>query len=95
MALLRFFRNGVIVGSAENQEGVPILDIAEDAGIDIPRGCSSGTCGTCLIKLLSGSVPMPVPLPPGLDDDLVAEGCILGCIGIAEGACDIEINPPL
>jgi hypothetical protein len=38
---------------------------------------------------------MPVPLPPGLDDDLVAEGCILGCIGIAEGACDIEINPPL
>ncbi len=95
MALLRFFRNGVIVDTVENREGVPILEIAEDAGIDIPRNCTSGNCGTCMVELKSGQVPMPEPLPPGLDDEMVAEGCVLSCIGVAEGTCDIELNPPL
>lgn len=95
MALIRFFRSGVIVGSAEALPDTPILEIAEDAGIEISRGCSSGTCGTCLAKLLRGDVPLPDPLPPGLDEELVEEGCILPCICIAENACDIEINPPL
>jgi len=95
MALLRFFRNGVILGSAEVEEGVPILEIAEQAGIEIPSGCTSGNCGTCLVKLIKGKVPIPEPSPPGLDDYLVDEGYILACFCIADSACDIEINPPL
>lgn len=95
MALLRFFRNGVILGSAEVEEGVPILEIAEHAGIEIPSGCTSGNCGTCLVKLIKGDVPIPDPPPPGLDDYLIEKRCILACICVADSACDIETNPPL
>ncbi len=70
MALLRFFRNGVIVGTVDNEDEVPVLELAEDGGIEIPRNCTSGNCGTCMVNLLSGSVPMPEPLPPGLDDNV-------------------------
>ncbi len=95
MALLRFFRNGVILGSAEVEEGVPILEIAEQAGIEIPSGCTSGNCGTCLVKLIKGKVSIPEPPPPGLDDYLIEEGHVLACCCIADSACDIETNPPL
>ena len=95
MALLRFFRNGVIVGTVENQDEVPVLELAEDGRIDIPRNCTSGNCGTCMVNLLSGKLPMPDPLPPGLDDDMVELGNVLTCIGIAKGACDFELNAPL
>ena len=95
MALLRFYKNGLIVGSAENQEEVPILEIAEEAGIIIPRNCTSGTCGTCLIKLISGTTEIPDPLHPGLDEELGSQGYALACICCADGACDIELNPPL
>lgn len=95
MALIRFFRNKVIVGSVEATGETPILDLAEEVGIDISRGCSSGTCGTCLSRLISGEISYPDPLPAGLDDELVEGGYILPCIMVASTACDIEINPPL
>lgn len=28
--------------------------IAEEKGLDVPFGCGSGTCGTCLIHIKSG-----------------------------------------
>ncbi|WP_137890375.1 PDR/VanB family oxidoreductase [Ramlibacter sp. 2FC] len=34
--------------------GVSALDVLESHGIDIPRSCSDGFCGTCLTKVLGG-----------------------------------------
>lgn len=48
-----------------------------------------------MVTLMLGEVPLPEPLPPGLDDFLVEEGARLGCIGQPTGDVDIDIRPPL
>ena len=36
MAIIRFFRGGLVLGSAEVEEGDFIVDVAEKIGISIP-----------------------------------------------------------
>jgi hypothetical protein len=48
-----------------------------------------------MVTLLMGDVPLPTPLPPGLDDFLVDEGARLGCIGLPIGDVDIDLRPPI
>ena len=47
MALLRFFRNGVIVGTVDNEDEVPVLELAEDGGGDfrLVKSLESGEGG--------------------------------------------------
>jgi ferredoxin len=40
--------------------GETILDAADQAGVFIDNACRSGTCGSCRVKLISGSVRMAV-----------------------------------
>ena len=52
-----------------------ILDLADDAGLKLKRGCRTGYCGVCQIKLISGNVaPVygDIPVPPNI-------GSILSC----------------
>ena len=52
-----------------------ILDLADYAGLKIKRGCRTGYCGACQIKLISGEVaPVfgDIPVPPD-------SGSILSC----------------
>src|SRR5262249_27875887 len=37
-----------------------ILDVADEASVVIDNACRSGTCGSCRVKLLTGSVQMDV-----------------------------------
>ena len=57
--------------------GATILEAADEAGVFIDNACRSGTCGSCRVKLISGSVRMAV------EDSLTAgdkaEGYILAC----------------
>ena len=32
-----------------------ILELAEDAGVDADSSCQSGTCHTCLVRVLAGT----------------------------------------
>jgi|TARA_B110000438_G_scaffold76979_1_gene77215 ferredoxin len=95
MAIARFFRGGLLLGSIEVEDGEFLVDLADSLGIDIPRNCTSGNCGTCLVRLISGKVPYPDPLPPGLDEFLIEDGGILACCMTPEGSCDIDTIPPL
>ena len=84
-----------MLGQATVQADFTLVELAEDAGVSIPTNCSSGTCGTCMVTLASGEVPLPEVLPPGLDEDVVEDGARLGCIGCPLGDVDIDVRSPL
>ena len=95
MATVRFYRGELLLGVTETEPDTPLLDLAEAIGVEIPRNCTSGNCGTCMCRIKSGSVSMPEPLPPGIDEDLIEEGAVLTCIGIPEDNIEIDLIPPL
>lgn len=93
--LVRFFMGAKLLGQTRLILGETIVEHAESAGVNIPTNCTSGTCGTCMITLLSGDVPLQEILPQGLDDYMVEQGARLGCIGMPSNDCEIDIRPPL
>ena len=92
---IRFFRGESEIGETTLVDGQTILEAAEDAGVDIPRNCTSGPCGTCLVTQMSGHVPLPDDIPPGLDEYLLGEGGILSCCLSPTSYCQIDVRPPL
>lgn len=95
IGLVRFFRGANLLGQTVLKDGKSVVEHGYLAEVDIPTNCTSGNCGACMITLLSGEVTVPEPMPPGLDEDFVADGARLGCIGIPKGDVDIDILPPL
>ena len=66
----------------------PILDMAEEADIDIDYGCRSGSCGDCKVKLLSGKVDAETD--DGLTEEEIAEGYFLSCVASPKGDCIVD-----
>ena len=95
MGLVRFLRGAKLLGQTPTVEDKTLVEHAYAANVDIPTNCTSGNCGACMVTLLSGEVSLPEPLTPGLDDEIVADGARLGCIGIPKGDVDIDILPPI
>ncbi|HIC72694.1 MAG TPA: 2Fe-2S iron-sulfur cluster binding domain-containing protein [Alphaproteobacteria bacterium] len=65
-----------------------ILDVAEALDVDIESSCRAGSCGSCKVKLLSGSVEMDVD--DGLEDEDKAGGYILACQAIPSTPVEVE-----
>ncbi len=65
-----------------------ILDFAEANGIQMESGCRIGTCGTCRVKLLSGTVAMETE--EGLSEENRAQNLFLPCVAVPE--TDLEID---
>ncbi len=69
-----------------------VLDAAMRQGVDIPYSCRSGTCRTCLSKVLSGKIEHEEEYA----DDLmispaeVAEGFRLLCSSLAYEDSEVE-----
>jgi ferredoxin-NADP reductase len=68
--------------------GATILEAADEAGVFIDNACRSGTCGSCRVKLLSGSVRMAVE--DSLTEGDKAEGYILACQAQPRG--DVKVD---
>jgi len=68
--------------------GATILEAADGAGVFIDNACRSGTCGSCRIKLISGSVQMAVE--DALTSQDKADGYILACQ--AEIHSDVKVD---
>jgi ferredoxin-NADP reductase/DMSO/TMAO reductase YedYZ heme-binding membrane subunit len=65
-----------------------LLEIAEDAGLNIDFECRSGVCGRCKTRLLAGSVNMEVQ--DALDEVDQSENVILLCQARSTGNVTIE-----
>jgi ring-1,2-phenylacetyl-CoA epoxidase subunit PaaE len=63
------------IGFTKNQPS--ILDAASAAGLEVPFSCTSGVCGTCRARLVSGAVRMERNF--ALDKAEVAAGFVLTC----------------
>lgn len=59
------------------------------AGIALPWSCRTGTCRTCIARLLDGRIEHRIPWP-GLSYEEKADGFILPCV--AEPRSDVTIT---
>ena len=62
--------------SFEVEPGEIVLDAAMRQGVDIPYSCRSGTCRTCLSKVLSGRIE---------HEEEYADELMIGPAEVAEG----------
>lgn len=80
--LLAFTRSNKKV---ECPAGKSILEVAEESEVPIDSGCRAGNCGTCAVRILSGSVRYPCGNPSGLEP-----GTCLACIAQPQGEVLVE-----
>jgi 3-ketosteroid 9alpha-monooxygenase subunit B len=64
-------------GSVVHHPGTTILQTARQMGMAPPFSCESGSCATCMARLVEGTATMYVN--NALDDDEVEEGWVLTC----------------
>jgi len=82
---LTFSRSAKSVALAPDKS---LLEIAEDAGVNIDFECRSGICGRCKTRLLGGCVTMETQ--DALDDGDKAKNIILMCQAHATGSVAVE-----
>ena len=71
-----FKRSGITIEVAEDEY---ILEKAEEAGLDLPYDCRSGTCTTCMQRCLEGEIDQDLAF--AISDEELEEGYRLICIG--------------
>ena len=68
---------GSRVDTVDHRPGTTILQTARQMGMAAPSSCESGSCATCMAKLVEGTVSMFVN--DALTDDELDEGWVLTC----------------
>ncbi len=63
--------------TATYRNGDTLLQTARSTGLQAPYSCETGSCGTCMARILHGSARMVNN--DALEDDEVAEGYVLTC----------------
>lgn len=70
-------------------EDAYVLQAALEAGANMPFSCALGGCGSCKVRLVSGTYEMDDP--NCLSDEERAAGFVLTCVGRAKSPCTLEI----
>jgi len=78
--------------SFDIEENELILDAALRQGIAFPYGCRSGSCGTCLGKVISGKIEYPDGLPLTVMKHEHEQGKAVFCVSIAKSDLTLEVK---
>ena len=63
--------------TAKYRKGDTLLQTARTQALQAPYSCETGSCGTCMARIIDGSARMVNN--DALEDDEVAEGYVLTC----------------
>jgi ferredoxin len=77
-ATVRLLRSGISFAVTDRET---ILQAALRAGIDWPFSCQSGTCRTCIARVVAGEVTMDEEPDLAIGPREIAAGWRLLCIG--------------
>jgi len=71
-------------------ENTTILDAAEQQDIELPFSCQSGSCSSCVAKVVEGEVDQSEQV--FLDEEQMAKGFIVLCVSYPRSDCTIRTH---
>ncbi len=79
----------------EAEGGETLLRVAQAGGVGLAAVCGgSGTCGRCLVQVISGAVSAPTENErQRVGEERVGQGYRLACETLIEGDCKINVPP--